>query len=225
MAWGGALMLVMAVLAEVARRAWCAEAARRPSRRRWSRAVCKPGSVSSGGPEAVAIYLGRRLPGASSDRNPRAWRATCERPPIWSCSERGLPGRPVTRPPVGSYPTISPLPACAAGGVISVALSFGSPRLGVTQRPALWSPDFPPHRPRAMERPPDRLDHSGFYPRPAAFPPLFAAFSCSSIARLARASAPRFRSRGTWLTDESRKRPSSCRASRCSGCRSAFLTR
>jgi len=30
------------------------------------------------------------------------------------------------------------------GGVISVALSFGSPRLGVTQRPALRSPDFPP---------------------------------------------------------------------------------
>src|SRR5215469_8630640 len=27
---------------------------------------------------------------------------------------------------------------------LSVALSFGSPRLGVTQRPALWSPDFPP---------------------------------------------------------------------------------
>src|SRR5437667_1745868 len=98
----------------------------------------------------MAIYLGRRLPGASSDRDPRAWRATCERPPIWSCSGRGLPGRPVTRPPVGSYPTISPLPngvapeINAAGGLISVALSFGSPRLGVTQRPALWSPDFPP---------------------------------------------------------------------------------
>lgn len=29
------------------------------------------------------------------------------------------------------------------GCVFSVALSFGSPRLGVTQRPALWSPDFP----------------------------------------------------------------------------------
>jgi len=94
----------------------------------------------------VAIYLGRRFPGASSDRYPRARRAAwspparCpprgERPPIWSCSGRGLPGRPVTRPPVGSYPTISPLPA-RAGGVISVALSFGSPRLGVTQRPAL----------------------------------------------------------------------------------------
>src|SRR5262249_45690010 len=77
------------------------------------------------------------------------------RPPIWSCSERGLPGRPVTRPPVGSYPTISPLPAFA-GGVISVALSFGSPRLGITQRSALRSPDFPP-RPSwdgATTRPP-----------------------------------------------------------------------
>ncbi|GFP32250.1 cobalt-precorrin 5A hydrolase [Candidatus Hakubella thermalkaliphila] len=29
------------------------------------------------------------------------------------------------------------------GGVFSVALSFGSPRLGVTQRSALWSSDFP----------------------------------------------------------------------------------
>lgn len=27
---------------------------------------------------------------------------------------------------------------------VSVALSFGLPRLGVTQRPALWCPDFPP---------------------------------------------------------------------------------
>src|SRR3989442_922796 len=26
-----------------------------------------------------------------------------QRPPIWSCSEWGLPGRPVSRPPVGSY--------------------------------------------------------------------------------------------------------------------------
>src|SRR5690349_8666513 len=71
-------------------------------------------------------------------------------PPIWSCSGRGLPGRPVTRSPVGSYPTFSPLPLAASPEInverrlFSVALSFGSPRLGVTQRPALWSPDFPP---------------------------------------------------------------------------------
>jgi len=30
------------------------------------------------------------------------------------------------------------------GGVISVALSLGLPRVGVTDFPALWSPDFPP---------------------------------------------------------------------------------
>lgn len=36
----------------------------------------------------------------------------CEHPhSAGSCSGRGLPGRPVTRPPVGSYPTISPSPS------------------------------------------------------------------------------------------------------------------
>gem|GEM_PF-4433357 len=43
---------------------------------------------------------------------------------------------------VGSYPTVSPLPT-EAGGLFSVALSVGFPLLGVTQRPALRSPDFP----------------------------------------------------------------------------------
>ena len=33
----------------------------------------------------------------------------------------------------------------AIGGVFSVALSVGSPPLAVSQHPALWSPDFPPH--------------------------------------------------------------------------------
>ena len=43
------------------------------------------------------------------------------------------------------------------GGVISVALSLGSPRVGVTDFPALWSPDFPPADgdcPPAIFRPP-----------------------------------------------------------------------
>ena len=47
---------------------------------------------------------------------------------------------------VVSYTTVSPLPVPlheAIGGLFSVALSVGSPRLGVTQHPALWSPDFP----------------------------------------------------------------------------------
>jgi len=59
-------------------------------------------------------------------------------------------------PLVVSYTTVSPLPVpawvgnadatpslSAIGGLFSVALSVGSPRLGVTQQPALWSSDFP----------------------------------------------------------------------------------
>jgi len=47
---------------------------------------------------------------------------------------------------VVSYTAVSPLPAMAeatTGGLFSVALSRGSPRVGVTHHPALWSPDFP----------------------------------------------------------------------------------
>jgi len=60
------------------------------------------------------------------------------------------------RPLVRSYRTVSPSPVpdtvgCRAiGGLFSVALSCGSPRLAVSQHPALWSPDLPqrggPHR-------------------------------------------------------------------------------
>src|SRR5690348_1741499 len=60
---------------------------------------------------------------------------------------------PSPAPLVGSYPTVSPLPAtprpaCAgarasAGGLLSVPLSVDSRPLGVAQRPALWSSDFP----------------------------------------------------------------------------------
>jgi len=58
-----------------------------------------------------------------------------------------LPGGDVAIAPVRSYRTISPLPAlacAAAGGMFSVALSVGSPRLPVGKHPALWCSDFPP---------------------------------------------------------------------------------
>ena len=46
-----------------------------------------------------------------------------------------------------SYHTVSPLPdhavARAPGGLFSVALSFESPRLAISQHPAQRSPDFP----------------------------------------------------------------------------------
>ncbi len=110
----------------------------------------------------VVIYLGERLPFPSCGHTlglggPRP------HPSIRPCSGRGLPGQPITRLPVVSYTTISPLPLSANFGLshqeaghasgkaktarqrryVSVALSLRSPLLGVTQRPALWSPDFP----------------------------------------------------------------------------------
>src|SRR5512133_3792513 len=62
-----------------------------------------------------------------------------------------------TSPPVlvSSYLTLSPLPAFAkamAGGLLSVALSLGSPPVPVRDHPALRSPDFPPAR-RNPDRP------------------------------------------------------------------------
>src|SRR6185503_17666323 len=38
-------------------------------------------------------------------------------------------------------------PEAVGGGLFSVALSRGSPRVGVTHHPALWSPDFPRRAP------------------------------------------------------------------------------
>jgi len=42
------------------------------------------------------------------------------------------------------------LGALVRGGILSVALSFPLPGLGVTQRFVLWSPDFPPPCPDGM---------------------------------------------------------------------------
>ena len=39
-----------------------------------------------------------------------------------------------------------------SGGIFSVALSVGSPRLAVSQHPALWSPDFPHFSARPLSR-------------------------------------------------------------------------
>jgi hypothetical protein len=64
---------------------------------------------------------------------------------------------------VRSYRTVSPLPVrtrrSVIGGLLSVALSCESPRLAVSQHPALWSPDLPQHDPamRSGLRSPGRL--------------------------------------------------------------------
>jgi hypothetical protein len=61
---------------------------------------------------------------------------------------------------VVSYTAVSPLPPDeSGGGLFSVALSRGSPRVGVTDHPALRSPDLPRRRPETQvaPRPPGQL--------------------------------------------------------------------
>jgi len=72
-----------------------------------------------------------------------------------------------TKPPqspaalVVSYTTVSPLPSGGPdGGLFSVALSRGSPRVGVTHHLALWSPDFPRPMVSHLPRPPGQLARS-----------------------------------------------------------------
>jgi hypothetical protein len=84
----------------------------------------------------------------------------------WPCSEWGLPSRSghpdrwcaLTAP---FHPYLCE-PWSAIGGLLSVALSCGSPRLAVSQHPALRSPDLPQHDHTLrttcpVPRPPSRL--------------------------------------------------------------------
>src|SRR3954463_3635980 len=66
---------------------------------------------------------------------------------------------PVTRRAGGLLHHRFTLTAIARGGLFSVALSRGSPRVGVTHHPALWSPDFPRRADPRPTRPPARLVH------------------------------------------------------------------
>jgi len=61
-----------------------------------------------------------------------------------SCFGRGLPCDSRHQEPGALLPHLFTLASPKAGGLFSVALSFGSPRLGVTQRLPRRSPDFPP---------------------------------------------------------------------------------
>ncbi len=66
--------------------------------------------------------------------------------PIWSCSGRGLPCHCRYRQRGALLPHLFTLAGsrCCLGGLFSVALSVGFRPPGVTWRPALRSPDFPP---------------------------------------------------------------------------------
>src|SRR3954467_2367122 len=68
------------------------------------------------------------------------------------------------RPPGGRWSLTPPFPpyrlrhrSGTADGLFSVALSRGSPRVAVSDHPALWSPDVPRRRVSPPTRPPSRL--------------------------------------------------------------------
>jgi len=69
------------------------------------------------------------------------------RSPIWSCSGRGFPCHGCCQPRGALLPHHFNLTCLLRdiGGIFSVALSVDSRLPGVTWRPALWSPDFPPY--------------------------------------------------------------------------------
>ena len=99
----------------------------------------------------VAIHLGPALLRHSSGLPESSGRATLlprlparNRPPIWPCSRRGLPSPRRHRRDWCAF--TAPFHLYNAVGrcsLLSVALSIASPLLGVTQHPALRSPDFP----------------------------------------------------------------------------------
>jgi len=124
----------------------------------------------------AVIHLGLPLPAASCGLPASIGRAALER------SRRPAPpgAGPFDLAPGGVYRaaavtcgaggllhhrfTLTPRRGGAAtrGGLFSVALSRGSPRVGVTDHPALWSPDLP-HRAGGLARPPGRLTRDSGY--------------------------------------------------------------
>ena len=114
--------------------------------------------------EPTVIHLGLPLPAASCGLPASIGRAALNRSrrepwlPSWPCSGWGLPSRRShlqrwwsLTPPFHPYPA-----SWTRGGLFSVALSRGSPRVGVTDHPALWSPDLPHRAAKARrDRPAD----------------------------------------------------------------------
>ena len=122
-----------------------------PGSRRGSSALpdpSAPGAVPCGkAPRETGRRPARPRPPFPADAAPRG--------PIWACTGWGLPSRPVTRPLVRSYRTVSPLPrAGLSPGRSAVCFLLRWPSLagpGVTRHPALRCPDFPP-RPAPVSR-------------------------------------------------------------------------
>jgi len=125
-----------------------------------SRVLSPSRTMGDGHPSGtpVARRLERPDPGPGAS-NP--WRrGNRDAVPVRPCSGRGLPGRPVTRPPVGSYPTISPSPAAARGGPPAVSFCGTLLRVAPTgcyPAPCSVEPGLSSTRRRDAPRPSGRL--------------------------------------------------------------------
>jgi len=112
-----------------------------------SRVLSTPWSPAARGDHSsrprVTTGLQRRYPGlgrAAPDRA-RGTRSV----PVWSFSGWGLPCEPCYQDPGALLPHPFTLTGpFRSGGLLSVALSLGSPPPDVIRHPALWSSDFPP---------------------------------------------------------------------------------
>ena len=95
---------------------------------------------------AMIIYLATTIARRGRATYPEASDGPSSSASLFGLAPCGVyPASDVTTRAVRSYRTISPLPPrFRRGGMFSVALSFPSPGLGVTQRTALGSSDFPP---------------------------------------------------------------------------------
>ena len=134
--------------------------------------ACKPGSVWRS-PSATAIRLGRPLLDASSNQpGRRVWKRTWvplfrthPAAPIWSCSRWGLPCRRRCRRRGALLPHPFTLTPASRGGLLSVALSLGSPpaavsRHRVSMEPGLSSTELAlmgHNRPQSRQRPSGQL--------------------------------------------------------------------
>jgi hypothetical protein len=139
--------------------------------------ACRPGSVPAhlAVLRSATIHLGLPLPtascglpassdGPSSNARAGLRRARARRLPSWPCSGWGLPSRSGRPERWWSLtPPFHPYRPVRGGGLFSVALSRGSPRVGVTHHPALRSPDLP--RGITPSRPPGQLIRRPVYAR------------------------------------------------------------
>lgn len=137
-----------------------------------SRILCPPRAAGDDHPSGHTVtgYLERSTRGLGRAALPVRHRTSIRAVAPRTVRPSTLLRAGFTEPPrspgvlVRSYRTVSPLPRRRGrGGLFSVALSRGSPRVAVGHHPALWSPDVPRRRSEDHRR--DRLadsstDHS-----------------------------------------------------------------